>query len=175
MPVTPFHLGPAMVLKAACPRALSLGIFAIVQVMIDLETIVNIAASRHPIHGGLHTLSGSAVAALAVVGPARAALSRAYRAAAGRLRPRGQVAERLVAELGPVPWGAALTGALFGALSHSLLDAVIHPDVAPLAPWIAGNALFLPGSFHRVHALCAGAFAAGAIAWCARSGRRAAP
>ncbi len=36
MPVTPFHLGPAVVLEAVCPRQLSLGVFALVQVVIDV-------------------------------------------------------------------------------------------------------------------------------------------
>lgn len=76
-----------------------------------------------------------------------------------------------VARFFPVSWTAAVAGALVGGSSHVLLDPVIHPDIAPFAPWLAANTLFLPGSFVWVHALCAAAGLLGALAWCARRGQ----
>lgn len=152
MPVTPFHLGPAVIVKAACPRWFSLGVFAIVQAALDVESVGNIVAGRYPVHGGLHTLPGALLLSAAVIVPARAVVARFF----------------------PVSWTAAVAGALVGGSSHVLLDAVIHPDVVPFAPWLAGNALFVPGSFVWVHVLCAAAGLLGGVAWYARHGRAAA-
>jgi hypothetical protein len=149
MPVTPFHLGPAVIVKAACPRWFSLGVFAIVQAALDVEPTWNIVAGRSPVHGGLHTLPGALLLSAAVIVPARHVVARFF----------------------PVSWTAAITGALVGGSSHVLLDAVIHPDVVPFAPWLAGNTLFVPGSFVWVHALCAAAGLLGGAAWHARRGR----
>ena len=67
MPVTPFHLGPLMPLKAVVPRHFSLGVFAVVQVVIDLESIWNIVRDNPVVHDRLHTLLGAMlVAALGV-------------------------------------------------------------------------------------------------------------
>jgi len=151
MPVTPFHLGPALIVKAACPRWFSLGVFAIVQAALDVEPTWNMAAGRYPVHGGLHTLPGALLLSAAVIVPARAVVARFF----------------------PVSWAAAVLGALLGGGSHVLLDAVIHPDVVPFAPWLAGNALFVAGSFVWMHVGCAAAGLLGGIAWYARQGRAA--
>lgn len=149
MPVTPFHLGPAVIVKAACPRWFSLGVFAIVQAALDVESVGNIVAGRYPVHGGLHTLPGALLLSAAVIVPARHVVARFF----------------------PVSWTAAITGALVGGSSHVLLDAVIHPDVVPFAPWLAGNALFVAGSFVWMHVGCAAAGLLGGAAWHARRGR----
>lgn len=70
----------------------------------------------------------------------------------------------VAAELGPVPWLAALVGALVGGVSHVLLDAVIHPDVRPWAPWANANGLFAPRLFGLMHLLCAAAVV-GMLLW----------
>ncbi len=149
MPITPFHLGPALIVKAACPRWFSLGVFAIVQAALDVEPTWNIVAGRYPVHGGLHTLPGAILLSAAVIVPARAVVARFF----------------------PVSWTAAVAGALVGGSSHVLLDAVIHPDVVPFAPWLAGNALFVAGSFVWMHVGCAAAGLLGGVAWYARRGR----
>lgn len=171
MPVTPFHLGPAVVLKAACPRQFSLGVFALVQVVIDVETVARIAAGRYPIHAGLHTLAGSVLIALAVLVPGRYALTRLWAALAPRLGPGTPRWVR--EELSPITWTAAISGALLGGVSHVLLDALIHGDVSPLGPWRRGNALFVSGAFVWVHAACAALGLAGLVLWHALAQRRA--
>lgn len=38
---------------------------------------------------------------------------------------------------------AWVLGAYFGALSHILLDALVHREMHPFAPWMKGNPLFM--------------------------------
>ena len=59
MPVTPFHLGAALPLKPLAGRRLSLGVFALVQIGIDLESGYNLLLDRWPVHARLHTLPGA--------------------------------------------------------------------------------------------------------------------
>jgi len=49
-----------------------------------------------------------------------------------------------------------------------LLDALIHADVWPLAPWRQGNALWVPGAFAWTHGACAALGVAGLLAWVGR-------
>jgi hypothetical protein len=169
MPVTPFHLGPAIVVKAVCPRWISLGVFAAVQIAIDVESVANILLGRYPVHGVAHTVPGSLLVAALVLVPARALLGPLY----GRLARVHGVPPWARAELGAVSWTAALGGAVFGALSHVLLDAVIHADQAPLWPWVDGNPWLVPGAFVPMHLACAVAGLAGLVLWPALAARRA--
>lgn len=51
-------------------------------------------------------------------------------------------------------WRPWLHGALLGAYSHVLLDALVHSDVEPFAPILSGNPVFL--DIHaEVSILCA--------------------
>ncbi len=108
--------------------------------------------------------TSSPVAAVTLI-PARAALGWVYAGVRQRLTGSDPLTRRLAAELGPIPWHAALVGALVGGVSHVLLEAVIHPDVRPWAPWSNANGLFVPGLFGLMHPLCAFAAVVGMLLW----------
>jgi hypothetical protein len=142
MPVTPFHFGPGAVLKAIGGRWFSFRAFATVQIAIDVESIWNIVAGNDPIHDRLHTMPGALAVGLVV-------------AVAGR-------------PLLGLPWTALVTGAALGAVTHVLLDAVMHADSRPFG---AGNPLHVPGSFVLLHVLCLASGVLGAVLLIARARR----
>lgn len=130
MPVTPFHFGPGLLFKAAAPRWFSFTAFVASQCVIDLETAYNIVWSRWPLHRDLHTVrDGTVIGVIAGV----AALPLA--ALAARIVRR----EGLARTPGELSFGPALIGGAIGGSSHAVLDAIMHSDVQPLAPWVAGN------------------------------------
>ena len=140
MPFTPFHMGPALVVKAATRRYFNIPVFAFTQVVIDSEVLFGLAfrgdLSNHTV---LHTIAGGTfVAIIAVL----------------LLRPVIQPGARLwnylvAAKPGSflhmetrVPLWAAIISALTGGLSHVILDATTHSDIAPFAPLTYDNPLF---------------------------------
>lgn len=159
MPLTPFHGGPALLVRAAARRRFSFAVFTATQIAIDLESGANLALGRWPVHAHLHTVLGSLVVAAVVALAMRRPLSALNRALARRVPPR------LAAELGDITWPAAAIAAAFGALSHIALDAMMHADMQPFAPFTAGNPLLLDDSFTWIHRACALAGLAGALLW----------
>ena len=121
MPFTPLHLGPGLLLKAALGHRFSLRTFALVQVVIDVESVVNIARRHSPVHGPLHSVVGTLTVGVAV-------------AAVVFLSLRGRS--------GLPPWHpttalATALGGLLGGVTHTLIDGLMHKDLAPLWPWSA--------------------------------------
>ena len=78
-----------------------------------------------------------------------------------------QLARWLSVEPGISPL-AAWSGALLGAWSHVALDSLMHPDMEPLWPFAAGNALLTVMSLDALHLLCIGSGVAGLIVLIAR-------
>lgn len=171
MPITPFHGGPALLIRGAARRQFSFAVFTATQIAIDLESGANLALGRWPVHAHLHTVLGASLVALVVALLSRRPLSALNRALARRAPPR------LAAELGDITWPAAAIGAAFGALSHIALDAMMHADMQPFAPFAPGNPLLIDGSFAAIHRACAIAGLAGVLLWLAltRRGGRARP
>jgi hypothetical protein len=171
MPVTPFHFGPGLLLKAVLGRRMSFGTFVLVQCAIDVESVANILLDRWPVHDHLHTMVGAlAVAAVVAVASRRplTSLNEALRARgpddlAGRYLSDGisALACRLNAHtkfteaLRPLSWSGAFSGAALGAITHVLLDGVIHLDMAPFGSWLATNPLLVDESFLWMHLGCA--------------------
>lgn len=147
MPVTPFHFGPGLLVKAAARRHFSFASFAITQVVIDVETVYHILRHEWPLHRALHTLLIGTPVGL-VVGALWFVVSRRV------ARSRGRVGDTLSRwhESGLV---AALVGGGVGGASHSILDAIMHPDVQPCWPWIAGNPLLGLVGVTTLYASCA--------------------
>ncbi len=125
MPFTPFHFGPGAAIKAVLPAHFSFAVFCYSQVVTDLEPAYFMLRGEYPIHRFLHTYPGAALVGVfcAITGrPICLYFMNAVHS--NRARP---------------PWHAVFAGALLGTLTHVLLDSIMHPDVAPLAPWTSAN------------------------------------
>ena len=156
MPVTPFHFGPGLLLKAAAPRWVSLTAFAAANVAIDVESLVHLATGQHPVHATLHTFAASlamGVAAGGIVG----GIGRRRRVSHGEFAAR-----------------PALVGGLLGGVSHPLLDGVMHSDIRPFLPWSAENPLYRLVELGTLHGACVASAALGVAVLAWRASARAA-
>ena len=149
MPVTPYHVGPGVLLKAVAPRTVSLTAFVGANVVIDVESVVNLLTGRFPVHATLHTVGMALAVGLAVgLGTAWVGRWRRWRG------PEGAT-------------GPALLGGALGGLSHSLLDGIMHADIRPFLPLTADNPLYRVVGLDVLHGACvvAGVVGAGVLAW----------
>ena len=160
MPVTPFHFGPGLFAKALAPRSVSMTAFGAANVLIDTESVVNLVTGRTPVHALLHTFPVASAVGVAA-GLLVALIGRALRRATGSewsLRP-------------------ALFGGILGGASHPLFDGLMHPDICPFLPLSGANPLLGLVGLDLLHALCAGAGAAGlaVLSWRAHRVARPSP
>jgi membrane-bound metal-dependent hydrolase YbcI (DUF457 family) len=130
VPFTPFHVGPAISVKAVLDKKFSLLVFAWAQVVMDLQPLVVMLTGRGQIHGITHTFVG------AVVLGAAAAVSGKYLGELGlNLLAFGKRPKTVI------PWRVALLSGYLGTVSHVLLDAMIYADMAPFWPFTDANPL----------------------------------
>lgn len=127
MPLTPLHLAAGLPLR----KRISLKAFILVNILIDLEPgaimFFRMDGLGYPIHQWFHTFGGATMILVIAT-----LCGLPYR---GKFKP----------------W---FYGAVLGAYSHILLDALVHFDVKPFDPFIKGNPLFL--NIHaEVSILCA--------------------
>jgi hypothetical protein len=130
VPITPFHFGPGLLVKAAAPRRVSFTAFAVANVAIDCEPVWNWLHGR-PMHGPVHTL--------VVAAPLGLLAGRLAGLILGRLFPR--TARAHPALRSEVAAASAALGGLLGGGSHPLIDGLMHRDVHPFWPFYAGNPL----------------------------------
>jgi hypothetical protein len=155
MPITPFHFGPGALIKVIAPRHFSWTIFALANVLIDLEPAFLFLLTGDPAHPWLHTLPGAVgVAALAAVF-GRRPCEWLLRWWSGKLAPGWQ--RRWLAVEPRIPIGTAWVSAFIGTLSHLGLDSIMHADVQALWPIIRGNPIQGAISLDSLHALCVAA------------------
>lgn len=138
MPITPFHFGAGALVKCAAPAHVSWTVFALANILIDLEPIALFLFTGDPAHPWLHTLPGAigvgVVAASAGKRPAEAFLRWWNR----QLSP---AQAKWLATQAKITPASAWTGAFLGTLSHILLDAIMHADVRPFWPIQEANTL----------------------------------
>jgi hypothetical protein len=130
MPITPFHIGPGLLIKAAVPRHFSLIAFAIVQVVIDTEVIVYVARGHDPLHEFFHTWVGSLLIGACCAVLLRMAVPRVRDFAFSRRQERHPWS-LLAQDYAPF---AVLNGVFIGALSHVALDGFMHAELNK--PWL---------------------------------------
>lgn len=136
MPVTPYHFGPGLLIKALAPRHVSFTAFVVANVVIDLESVVNLIAGRSPVHATLHTLVGALIVGT-LSGWATAVIAKRL----GSTRP----------SLAMQP---ALVGGVLGGLGQTVLDAIMHRDLLPLLPFSAANPILRVVDLGVLHAAC---------------------
>jgi len=124
MPLTPFHMGPGILLKALLRGSFSLMVFGYANVLIDIQPLVVLLSGRGELHGWTHTWWAAIVIGgfAAVTGKWLADL--ALRLVATKDRP-----------VLTVKWWVALLSAYLGTLSHIALDCLANADMHPFAPW----------------------------------------
>jgi hypothetical protein len=161
MPITPFHMGPGILAKAAGGRHLSLMVFGFSQVAIDLEVAVHMVRQDDVLHGFAHTWIGATLVALlsVVIGtPCCVRLSRFVQ------RSRHLPTVQKLPWPDHIAWPAAVVGAFTGTYSHIVLDGVMHLDMHALAPFSEQQPLLGLVSVTTLYLFC---LACGVLGWLA--------
>jgi membrane-bound metal-dependent hydrolase YbcI (DUF457 family) len=167
VPLTPFHLGPAVALKVGARRHFSLRSFALVQIVIDAEPARAVFLGASPLHGSLHSLIGTTLVGLLAAVLGRHVFNALNPPLRAFLRRVKGMPAWLVEEVVPITWPAGIIGGLTGGISHVFLDAIVHPDVGPFWPFSPSNPFLVEGSFYPMHYACALLGLAGVMAWLA--------
>jgi hypothetical protein len=151
MPITPFHMGPGLLVKAVCGRHLSLMVFGFSQVAMDVEPLVRMIRNDVALHGSAHTYLGATFVGLVSVMVGRPVCQ----ALLDRWAPDPHSAfESWLRGPQLISWPAAIVGAFVGTYSHVFLDSVMHSDMRPLAPFSGANALLGVVSLGALHVGC---------------------
>jgi len=162
MPFTPFHMGAAMIVKPAARQHFSVLVFGIAQVAMDIEPLVGMIRDWDVLHGPSHTILGALAigAMVAWLSPPLCNLILN--------RFNQEVSQHNMSwlqELHPISKVAAMTGALFGTLSHLVLDSLMHHDIHPFAPFSNANPLMDLVSHDGVYKLCVVLGVVGVVTW----------
>jgi hypothetical protein len=163
VPITPFHLGPGLAVKAVAEERFpfSLVVFGFSQVLIDLEPAVGLARGAAVLHGFSHTYVGATLLAVVtiVIGPPVC-----------EWIARRMNRSRQFPTFTAVPWPehidrpAAVSGAFIGTYSHVLLDGVMHLDMHALAPFSLRQPLLGLVSVRTLYLFCVLCGVAGGLA-----------
>lgn len=152
MPLTPFHMGPALIIKTVAPKYFCLTAFAATQFFIDLESLFNLMNNRAPVHAFFHTYLGATLVSIIVFILSLWLLNPAIKFY-NKVHGRG-VASRIYLG-GNVTWYSMLIGSFIGGYSHVFLDSIMHSDMSPLSPLSTVNVLLGAVSIPVLHVFCA--------------------
>jgi hypothetical protein len=155
LPITPFHFGPGALIKAAVPNHFSWTVFALANVVIDLEPVSLFLFTGDPAHPWLHTFPGALGVAAIVALLGRQGCEYVLQWWNRQLAPGWQT--RWLAVDPSISRTAAWVSALVGTLSHIALDSLMHVDVEALWPFVAGNRFQGVISLDTLHSACGGA------------------
>lgn len=157
MPLTPFHLGPGILLGLLLSRYSDLPTLLVASVVLDVEPLlVIITGADYPLHGLFHTFLGGGAAAVAT--------------ALGMWRIRGftgRVANAFGIRQEP-SFGMVAAASFLGVYTHLLLDAPLYTDIRPFFP-SASNPLFFPEASGLIYVSCSAAFLLGLAAYASRA------
>jgi hypothetical protein len=134
VPFTPYHFGPGLLGKGLAARWFSWTAFVASNVVIDCESFYYLEQRAYPVHRQLHTFVGAAL-----IGVATACVLLGVRRVVPKLRAwLHALPPTARAEGSPL---GIVVGAMAGALSHPVLDGIMHGDIEPFQPWTAANPL----------------------------------
>jgi membrane-bound metal-dependent hydrolase YbcI (DUF457 family) len=158
-------MGAALIVKPGLDRRFSVITFGMAQIAMDIEPGLRMLTGAEVLHGPTHTFLGALMIAYLVTLTAPSVCARLLR------RWNKEVIHH------KLPWlvqresvskTAVVIGALFGTLSHVVLDSLIHHDIQPLLPFSPANPFADLVTHDAVYQLCAIAGVAGAAAWVCR-------
>ena len=129
----------------------------------DIEPLVRLVYGSHTLHGFTNTFIGTTIVGIGsiVVGkPISQCILRWWNS---RLSPAQIKWFHVEPE---VTWVAAFFAAIVGVYSHFILDAIMHYDASPWAPFTDKNPFAGTLSLQALNVICLGLLAIGAISLC---------
>jgi membrane-bound metal-dependent hydrolase YbcI (DUF457 family) len=164
-------MGAALLCKPFCKSSLSLITFGIAQIAMDIEPGIGMLTGSRELHGFSHTIVGAIMIAFVVILISPTICSAIFRKANKEL---GHY--RVTWLIFPERWRYrdVLFSALFGTLSHVVLDSIMHTDIRPLAPFSESNPIFGLISHDSVYEICTLSGIVGIFIWVlvSRRGRK---
>lgn len=152
MPITPFHLLAVTPIKAIAPKHFSWSVFALTNIIIDLEPITLYLITLEPRHLFFHTIIGATLIAIlcATFGKSwcEGAIGIWNEEIKGKPEAKWLTSEEKISKT------SAWSGALIGAWTHLLLDSFMHFDIKPLSPFSNANILLERVSLAFLHTIC---------------------
>lgn len=155
-------MGVAMAVKPGIGSRFSVIAFGLAQVVIDIEPGIGMARGSDVLHGPSHTVFGALLIAAFVALISPWVTTRVIRR--WNLEVRYFKLDWLT-EAERVSRMAAISGALFGTLSHLVLDSLMHHDIHPLQPFSNANPLIGLVSHDGVYQLCVVMGLVGTVIW----------
>jgi len=135
MPLTPFHIGPALLLGLIFFKYLDFPTFMLANVIIDIEPILVLLLDlNYPLHGFLHSFLGGTI-----VGFFLAWIMNKIRDDLSPLLRFFKIEQKS-------SFKSILITSLSGIYIHILLDSMVHMDIKPfypldLNPFLSGSTL----------------------------------
>jgi hypothetical protein len=130
---------------------MSLSVFLLTQITMDLEVLIRIMFGVSHLHGFTNTIAGATLVLVISVPLGKPVCEWALRWWNRNLSPAQarwlQVAEN-------ISWKAAWSGGIMGVYSHLILDAIMHADAKPLMPFSEINSFLGLISADRLDLLC---------------------
>ena len=152
MPITPFHLLAIIPIKTIAPKHFSWSVFALTNIIIDLEPITLYLITLEPRHLFFHTIIGATLIAIfcAIFGKrwCEIAIGIWNEDSNGKPQTKWLTSEETISNI------SAWSGALVGAWSHLLLDSFMHADIKPLSPFSNKNQLLGLVDLPSLHIYC---------------------
>lgn len=136
MPITPLHIGPGTFFKLFAGKRMSLVVFGVSQVFMDLEVVGRLVLGFDRLHGFTNTILGATTVLVASVFLGKPISEAALKWWNRNLSAKHQ---RLLAVDDSITRFAAWSGAALGVYSHWFLDALMHGDARPLWPFSDAN------------------------------------
>lgn len=164
MPFTPFHMGAAMAAKPVFQARFSLVAFGLAQIAMDVEPLARMYAHSEVVHGPTHSFPGAVLIALFVILLAPF-VCRLLISFFNRLAGIFQL-EWLMEPERPSN-RVLLWSALYGTLSHLLLDAAMHADMKPFYPFSDKNPFLGLLGHEAIYQWCFFLILLGTLAWIA--------
>jgi membrane-bound metal-dependent hydrolase YbcI (DUF457 family) len=124
MPLTPFHIGPALLIGLLLLKWLDLPTFLIANVIVDIEPVMVIAFGlKCPLHGFFHSFIGGTIAAFLLT-----IFMRTVRPCLSSLLSRFKIDQSFSLK-------SILSASLLGVYIHIILDSRMHHDIRPFYPF----------------------------------------
>ena len=162
MPVTPFHVGPAAIIKAVFRDKFSITVFSFSQILIDLQPLFAMLGADIELHGISHTYIGATVIAIISILLGKPFCQFFLN---GWNRHLSANKNSILIVKASISWKVAIMSAFIGTYSHILLDSIMHADLQPFYPAQITNHLLGLVAIDSLHILCAIAGGMGAVVY----------